>query len=190
MLYSVRGRPRGKWQSQCFNIVLYNILSSTSSGIENRIGVYINIYRSEAEAAICLRFLSEKHNPADVAVLIPLISVRQVTTRILLRDIAAPSLLSSSCCKGPKIMAFSLRRTVLYILFIASAVLAHEHHDELTEEESNAPVDSVLWLHMILQGLVWGVLFPVGMVLGLTKSRWHVPVQVCLSEQYICHHRC
>lgn len=33
-------------------------------------------------------------------------------------------------------------------------------------------------MHMGLQMLVWGVSFPVGMVFGITKSRWHVPLQV------------
>jgi len=57
-------------------------------------------------------------------------------------------------------------------------VVAHEHHDELTEEEANAPVDSILWIHIFLQAAVWGILFPIGMVLGITRSRWHVPLQV------------
>ncbi|KAF8840401.1 hypothetical protein BDN67DRAFT_968591 [Paxillus ammoniavirescens] len=30
---------------------------------------------------------------------------------------------------------------------------------------------------MALQAIVWGVLFPIGMVLGLTRSLWHVPLQ-------------
>ncbi|TDL22247.1 hypothetical protein BD410DRAFT_788981 [Rickenella mellea] len=30
---------------------------------------------------------------------------------------------------------------------------------------------------MAVQAAVWGVLFPVGMVLGITRSRWHVPLQ-------------
>lgn len=64
---------------------------------------------------------------------------------------------------------------------LATATLlaaAHEHHDELTEEQANAPVDAILWIHMFLQATVWGILFPVGMVLGLSRSRWHVPLQV------------
>lgn len=64
------------------------------------------------------------------------------------------------------------------LLVLAARVAAHEHHEELTEEEANAPVDTVLWMHIVLQAGVWGVLFPTGMVLGLTKSRWHVPLQV------------
>ncbi|KAF5362445.1 hypothetical protein D9756_002412 [Leucocoprinus leucothites] len=62
---------------------------------------------------------------------------------------------------------------------LASALLvaAHKHHDHLTEEQINAPVDAILWIHMVLQATVWGILFPVGMVLGLSRSRWHVPLQ-------------
>ncbi|KAG2033832.1 hypothetical protein BDR03DRAFT_993933 [Suillus americanus] len=57
-------------------------------------------------------------------------------------------------------------------------VLAHEHHGaDLTEEQLHAPVDAILWIHIALQAIVWGFIFPVGMVLGLTRSRWHVPVQ-------------
>ncbi|RPD58978.1 hypothetical protein L226DRAFT_465771 [Lentinus tigrinus ALCF2SS1-7] len=64
---------------------------------------------------------------------------------------------------------------ILFLLF--ASVLAHKHHDELTEEQKNAPVDTILWLHIFLQAAVWGVLFPTGMVLGLSRSRWHVPLQ-------------
>ncbi|KAG1771496.1 hypothetical protein EDD22DRAFT_863362 [Suillus occidentalis] len=57
-------------------------------------------------------------------------------------------------------------------------VLAHEHHGaDLTEEELHAPVDAILWIHIALQAIVWGLIFPVGMVLGLARSKWHVPVQ-------------
>jgi hypothetical protein len=54
---------------------------------------------------------------------------------------------------------------------------AHEHHPELSEEENDAPIDTLLWLHVAIQATVWGVLFPIGMVLGITRSRWHVPLQ-------------
>ena len=66
---------------------------------------------------------------------------------------------------------------VLMILFVSFAS-AHKHHDELTEEQANAPIDAILWIHIFLQAAVWGVLFPIGMVLGITRSRWHVPLQV------------
>ncbi|KAJ7886002.1 hypothetical protein B0H13DRAFT_2044511 [Mycena leptocephala] len=65
------------------------------------------------------------------------------------------------------------------IFLLASVDLArgHEHHDELTEAEANKPTDTILWIHIFLQAAVWGVLFPIGMVLGITRSRWHVPLQ-------------
>lgn len=68
--------------------------------------------------------------------------------------------------------------SLTFIFTLLLSVYAHEHHAELTEEQANAPVDSVLWIHMFLQATVWGVLFPIGMVLGITRSRWHVPLQV------------
>jgi hypothetical protein len=64
-------------------------------------------------------------------------------------------------------------------LFALNAARAHEHDEELTEEAAQAAVDSILWIHIFLQATVWGILFPIGMVLGLSRSRWHVPLQVC-----------
>lgn len=68
----------------------------------------------------------------------------------------------------------------LSILLIVQSIPAHahEHHDDVSEEQLHAPLDAILFLHMGLQALVWGVLFPIGMVLGLSRSRWHVPLQV------------
>ena len=63
-------------------------------------------------------------------------------------------------------------------LSLIQLTLAHPHKDVLTEEEMNLPVDTILWIHIILQAAVWGVIFPIGMVLGITRSRWHVPLQV------------
>ncbi|TFY82125.1 hypothetical protein EWM64_g1890 [Hericium alpestre] len=67
--------------------------------------------------------------------------------------------------------------TPAVVLSLALTVSAHSHHEQLSEEARNAPVDAVLWIHMFLQAAVWGVLFPIGMVLGLSRSRWHVPLQ-------------
>lgn len=64
-------------------------------------------------------------------------------------------------------------------LVALNAARAHEHDEELTEEVAHAAVDSILWIHIFLQAAVWGILFPIGMVLGLSRSRWHVPLQVC-----------
>ncbi|GLB41596.1 putative protein of unknown function (Ytp1) [Lyophyllum shimeji] len=65
----------------------------------------------------------------------------------------------------------------LFSVALLQTASAHPHHDELTEEQRNAPVDSILWIHILLQAAVWGILFPIGMVLGITRSRWHVPLQ-------------
>jgi Domain of unknown function (DUF2427) len=65
-------------------------------------------------------------------------------------------------------------------LSIIHLTLAHSHGDELTEEQVNAPIDAILWIHIVLQATIWGVIFPIGMVLGLTRSRWHVPLQVSI----------
>ena len=43
--------------------------------------------------------------------------------------------------------------------------------------DPSEPIDGILTAHMVLQVFTWGLLLPAGMVLGLTKSRWHVPVQ-------------
>lgn len=57
---------------------------------------------------------------------------------------------------------------------------AHEHHMDKIEEGhviSKDPIDSILWIHILIQCVAWGVLFPTGMVLGIIRSKWHVPVQ-------------
>ncbi|KAJ7089836.1 hypothetical protein B0H15DRAFT_839435 [Mycena belliarum] len=71
----------------------------------------------------------------------------------------------------------SFAYAIASLLASFGSVSAHEHHDELSEVEANKPTDSILWIHICLQAAVWGVLFPVGMVLGITRSRWHVPLQ-------------
>ena len=73
-------------------------------------------------------------------------------------------------------MHFSWR--IFLSLTLIHLTLAHSHDDELTEAEADLPVDAILWIHIALQAAVWGVIFPIGMVLGLTRSRWHVPLQV------------
>ncbi|TFK39751.1 hypothetical protein BDQ12DRAFT_681155 [Crucibulum laeve] len=71
----------------------------------------------------------------------------------------------------------SSRLYLLLTLALSTVVLGHKHHDQLSEEQATAPVDAILWIHIFLQAAVWGILFPIGMVLGITRSRWHVPLQ-------------
>ncbi|KAK5134840.1 hypothetical protein LTR08_006072 [Meristemomyces frigidus] len=69
------------------------------------------------------------------------------------------------------------------LLFQATGVFGHGGHEHLDEglAISAEPMDSTLWAHILIQSFAWGVLFPTGMVLGLVKSRWHVPTQVAGS---------
>ena len=69
--------------------------------------------------------------------------------------------------------------SVIFLLLLQSILASgHKGVKDPTEEQLNAPVDPLLWIHITLQTLVWGVIFPTGMVLGISRSRWHVPVQV------------
>ncbi|OQD70465.1 hypothetical protein PENDEC_c023G04707 [Penicillium decumbens] len=64
-------------------------------------------------------------------------------------------------------------------LLFASIVSAHGGHAAVPEGSatSQEPIDSTLWVHMILMGFTFGIIFPIGMVLGIVRSRWHVPLQ-------------
>ncbi|SPN98736.1 related to type-III integral membrane protein, involved in copper and iron homeostasis [Cephalotrichum gorgonifer] len=72
-------------------------------------------------------------------------------------------------------------RLVLAASTFYTLALAHGDHGDKIEEGhaiSSDPIDSILWIHILLQVLAFGILYPVGMVFGMAKSRWHVPVQV------------
>jgi hypothetical protein len=68
-----------------------------------------------------------------------------------------------------------------FLLLGVTSVLAHDHghgHELAAPGEKQKPIDAILWIHILLQTVLWGIIFPVGMVLGLSRSRWHVPLQV------------
>lgn len=74
----------------------------------------------------------------------------------------------------------SLPLRLVALSYLVSHVLAHEHHmDDIPEGEaiSAKPIDSILWIHILIQIFAWGIVFPTGMVLGIVRSRWHVPLQ-------------
>ncbi|KAF2158213.1 hypothetical protein K461DRAFT_290459 [Myriangium duriaei CBS 260.36] len=76
------------------------------------------------------------------------------------------------------------RTAVLVLLSLAAAVNAHEHHGDKVpagEAVSQDPIDAILWTHILIQGFAWGILYPLGMVLGIIRSRWHVPCQILAS---------
>ncbi|KAF4631639.1 hypothetical protein G7Y89_g6500 [Cudoniella acicularis] len=68
------------------------------------------------------------------------------------------------------------------ILFSARQVAAHGGHEmeKIQEGEvmTQEPLDAILWTHILLMMLSFGIIFPTGMVLGITRNRWHVPTQV------------
>ncbi|KAF2106792.1 hypothetical protein BDV96DRAFT_325534 [Lophiotrema nucula] len=70
--------------------------------------------------------------------------------------------------------------SVALLSILVQTAQAHEHHMDKIEEGhaiSDDPIDSILWTHILIQVLAWGILFPTGMVLGIIRSKWHVPVQ-------------
>lgn len=74
---------------------------------------------------------------------------------------------------------------LLYPLFLhlsfSPFVAAHDHHSNGIPEGSFIspdPLDNILWIHIFAMVASFGVIFPLGMVLGIVRSRWHVPVQV------------
>ncbi|CZT10431.1 hypothetical protein WAI453_012060 [Rhynchosporium graminicola] len=77
-------------------------------------------------------------------------------------------------------LAFSL---AVILSANGNTVVAHGGEHEASkivtgEWISNEPIDSILWIHILLMMLSFGIIFPTGMVLGITRNRWHVPVQI------------
>ncbi|BEI95079.1 hypothetical protein CcaverHIS631_0100280 [Cutaneotrichosporon cavernicola] len=66
-------------------------------------------------------------------------------------------------------------RVALLALWFPLA-LAHKH-PAVVDIDPKVPIDWIMYTHMAVQTFVWAILFPIGMVLGLSKSRFHVPVQ-------------
>ncbi|GEM09740.1 integral membrane protein [Rhodotorula toruloides] len=86
----------------------------------------------------------------------------------------------------------------LVLISLILGVAAHEHHEvetgpyeqNFTNDEN---LDSVIKWHIAIQIFCWGLLFPAGMVLGITRSRFHVPLQslgivLTLSGNFLGHH--
>ncbi|WVO14040.1 hypothetical protein L204_101665 [Cryptococcus depauperatus] len=53
---------------------------------------------------------------------------------------------------------------------------AHGHHN-VTEIDESVPFDAKIYIHMSIEAFLWSISFPIGMVLGLSKSKYHVPLQ-------------
>lgn len=70
-----------------------------------------------------------------------------------------------------------------WTIALLCAALAYAHGDHghsapLTPEAKRMPVDFWLGLHIALEILSWAILFPLAMVLGLVRHRWHVPLSI------------
>ncbi|KAM3562384.1 hypothetical protein ARSEF4850_002774 [Beauveria asiatica] len=77
--------------------------------------------------------------------------------------------------------------SLVIVAALCSAAQAHDHHGvqkNIPEGETvtKEPLDSLTWLHIFIQMFAYGVIFPIGMVFGMTKSRWHVPTQAVGSS--------
>ncbi|CAM1502776.1 Fc.00g075520.m01.CDS01 [Cosmosporella sp. VM-42] len=75
----------------------------------------------------------------------------------------------------------SLSASLVAFTAFGGMAQGHEHgvsHIEEGETVSQEPLDIILWIHIFIQMFAYGVIFPIGMVLGITKNRWHVPTQV------------
>ncbi|KAI2643574.1 hypothetical protein GGS21DRAFT_486095 [Xylaria nigripes] len=78
---------------------------------------------------------------------------------------------------GPSFSVYAL----LLVFASLPTAFAHDHDSSHIEDGmtiSVDPIDTTLWVHIFIQMAAWGVIFPLGMVLGMVKSRWHVPLQV------------
>ncbi|KAI8333030.1 hypothetical protein BC941DRAFT_380615 [Chlamydoabsidia padenii] len=50
---------------------------------------------------------------------------------------------------------------------------------------TSEPLGTIMILHIFCMVLAFGILYPLGMVLGLAKNRWHVPVQILATAIFI-----
>ncbi|KAL9587759.1 MAG: hypothetical protein Q9212_000051 [Teloschistes hypoglaucus] len=82
---------------------------------------------------------------------------------------------------GTLMSSTSFFRLALIVgLALVGKAASHEHHDDKIPEGeaiSPDPIDTTLWIHIIVQIVAFGLIFPTGMVLGIVRSRWHVPLQ-------------
>lgn len=70
----------------------------------------------------------------------------------------------------PKLSSPVVLICLVIVMSCLSFVSGHEHaFDVFSEENQSKPIDGILWLHVVIQGLVWGFMFPIGMVLGLVR---------------------
>ncbi|EUC42878.1 hypothetical protein COCMIDRAFT_102366 [Bipolaris oryzae ATCC 44560] len=93
-------------------------------------------------------------------------------------------------------MGLITTRVAVATLLCSTMATAHVHEVSKIQQGdtvSQDPIDSVLWTHILVQSLAWGIIFPTGMVLGIIRSKWHVPVQtlgsiLAVIGYFLAHH--
>jgi hypothetical protein len=73
-------------------------------------------------------------------------------------------------------MGLGMTAVAAAALLLSTAVTAHEHHSDKIPDGhavSADPIDSILWIHILIQTLAWGIIFPTGMVLGVSTWSYH-----------------
>lgn len=79
----------------------------------------------------------------------------------------------------------------LLVAIMATHVAAHEHHQSGPADDK-VPIDAMLYLHMAVQVVAWFFLFPLALVMGLTRHRLHVPTAITAlaltSSGYVLGH--
>lgn len=70
--------------------------------------------------------------------------------------------------------------TTSHISELYQLMARHEHGVPMSEgtHVTAEPIDLILWGHIIIMILSFGIIFPAGMVLGLARSQWHVGTQI------------
>ncbi|KAG8409915.1 hypothetical protein J3458_018991 [Metarhizium acridum] len=83
---------------------------------------------------------------------------------------------------GDPLARGSVLSLFLLVTTLGKMADGHDHHGDSGIPEGQTvsldPLDTTLWIHIFINMFAYGVIFPIGMVLGITKSRWHVPTQV------------
>ncbi|KAI9483708.1 MAG: hypothetical protein EXX96DRAFT_559291 [Benjaminiella poitrasii] len=70
-----------------------------------------------------------------------------------------------------------------------SSGMGHSHNLDPSLFESSAatnePIGFIMTMHITFMVTAFGILYPLGMVLGLAKNRWHVPVQILATAVFV-----
>ncbi|KAF3915482.1 hypothetical protein ABW21_db0201694 [Orbilia brochopaga] len=78
----------------------------------------------------------------------------------------------------------TMSRTLVILATVAGLAAGHDHSGVTIPEGQHTtgePLDSLLWLHILLMTTAFGIMYPLGMVFGLVRNRFHVPVQIAAT---------